>query len=451
MSRTAASNGAGTHPGRNGKGRGKPEPFTDAEAAGVARLVAQTKKMPANDVFDRLAHDWADCVLTAFHDGPSGLEAWLRNMAVRLRTEPTRFEALRHALDTATANVPPCLTADGSTAPLPRPLSPSQLYASRPSLRTPIIHDVLRRTEIMNLIAPSKAGKSWLALGLALSVGGNRPWLGRFDVNPGRVLLLDNELHEETIAHRMRWVAEAMGLDLADYDGMVAVESFRGRLVGLAEMRGYFEAIAGLYSLVILDAAYRFTVPGESENDNAAMTARYNLLDQYADVSGAAISVVHHSSKGTQEGKAVTDVGAGGGAQSRAADTHLVLLNDSQIGPGRLVVDAAIRSFPPIEPFVIRREGPLWLADGEVPAKPDRKRTISPEMFAAKYAQSTPQTKEEILFRANQDGMAQRPAKAILQAALTQGFLHPWKNHGDRYPRYSTCKQEVPDDPSGQG
>jgi len=74
----------------------------------------------------------------------------------------------------------------------------------------------------------------------------------------------------------------------------------------------------------------------------------YNLLDSYADALGAAFSLVHHSSKGNHSGKNVTDVGAGAGAQSRAADTHLVLRpheSDSAV-----VVEAAVRSWAPVSP-----------------------------------------------------------------------------------------------------
>ena len=61
------------------------------------------------------------------------------------------------------------------------------------------------------------------------------------------------------------------------------------------------------------------------ENDNAAVAGLYNALDGIADSMGAGFCLIHHSSKGNQSDKAVTDVGSGAGAQSRAADTHLIL------------------------------------------------------------------------------------------------------------------------------
>ncbi len=57
---------------------------------------------------------------------------------------------------------------------------------------------------------------------------------------------------------------------------------------------------------------------GIDENDNAAMSQVYNAIDRYAEMLQASFILVHHSSKGSQSGKSVTDVGSGAGAISRA-------------------------------------------------------------------------------------------------------------------------------------
>ena len=71
--------------------------------------------------------------------------------------------------------------------------------------------------------------------------------------------------------------------------------------------------------------------------------------------------LVHHSTKGNQSGKAVTDVGAGAGSQSRATDTHLVLRPHEQ--DGVVVLDAAVRSWPPVMPRCLRWTFPVWTPD----------------------------------------------------------------------------------------
>jgi RecA-family ATPase len=351
----------------------EPDPLDDHSAARLVVRVARTRQAPDKAEFARLAPEWAEAAGLAEESGDKGLDDWLRYVAIRYRSDPPKAEAFRLALEAARAESsvlpPPGATQEKA---LFRPLTPSQLYDAHPAMREVIVDGLLRRGEIMNLVAPPKVGKSWLSLSLLFSIAVGRPWLGRFFVRKGRVLLIDNELHPETIASRMRWVAESMGLTIEDYEGGLEILPLRGRLRDLASMGEYFESIAGRFDLVVLDSGYRFTAPGDDENSNSATTARYNLLDQYADSCGAGIVYIHHASKGSQEGKATTDVGAGAGAQSRAVDTHLVLKADPTLGPGSLLVDAAIRSFAPIESFVIRREGPLWIADEAAPPPKER-------------------------------------------------------------------------------
>src|SRR5665213_2593168 len=89
-----------------------------------------------------------------------------------------------------------------------------ELIERHPTLRSPLIEGLLRKGETMNIIANSKVGKSWLVNDLAISVATGRPWLGIFPTTQGGVLLIDNELHKETIAHRLRSVAASLGIEV---------------------------------------------------------------------------------------------------------------------------------------------------------------------------------------------------------------------------------------------
>src|SRR5690606_3187645 len=142
---------------------------------------------------------------------------------------------------------------------------------------------------------------------------------------------------------------------------------------------------------IILDAFYRFLPEGASENDNAQMAQLYNQLDRYAAETGAAIACIHHSSKGVQSFKRTTDVGAGAGAQSRAADCHLVLREHAD--DGCVVLDAAVRSFPPVDPRVLRWAFPLWHADDD--ADPSRLKGLDPR--ADKQRDADTKAKEAVL------------------------------------------------------
>jgi hypothetical protein len=240
------------------------------------------------------------------------------------------------------------------------PVSIGELIERYPRLRKPVIHGLARVGETCNVVAPSKAKKSWLVYGLLLSIVAGRKWLNKFPCESGRVLLIDNELHEETIAHRVPLVAVAMEIPLAEYRDRYDVVSLRGRLVDYFALgpRVLNRIEAGHYRAIIVDAHYRMLPPGISENDNAEMAQVFNRIDRYADQTGAAWFLVHHTSKGNQAGKNVTDVGSGAGSQSRAADSHIVLRSHEE--PDHAVLDAAVRSWPPVDPVTLEWCFPVW-------------------------------------------------------------------------------------------
>lgn len=177
--------------------------------------------------------------------------------------------------------------------------------------------------ETMNIIAAPKLGKSWLATDLALAVATGRPWLDLFRTHAGNTLILDYELHRETSADRIQKVAKARGIDLDEYAERIRVANLRGHLKDLLALKQWFDQFQpGELQLVIVDAFYRALPAGTNENDNGAIAAIYNAIDRYASKLGCSFVLIHHSSKGSQSGKSVTDVGAGAGSQSRATDNR---------------------------------------------------------------------------------------------------------------------------------
>lgn len=248
----------------------------------------------------------------------------------------------------------------------------SDLVAAYPKLRPEVVRGLLREGETMNVIAPPKTGKSWLVIDLALSIAAGVPWLETYETVQGDVLVLDNELHRETLSFRYAKVIEQSQAIVRSGNvdcrrrgygpealNRVTVRNLRGELRDLSSLGRWIRSQPkGKYRLVVLDAFYRFMPREWDENDNGTMAQIYNLLDSYASHLGAAIACVHHASKGSQAGKSVTDVGAGAGAQSRAVDTHLVLRAHEE--DKAIVLDAATRSFPPIEPRCFRWQFPFW-------------------------------------------------------------------------------------------
>ena len=337
-----------------------------------------------------------------------------------------------------------------------------------PEMCSPIITGLLREGETMNVIAAPKAGKSWIVLDLAMSIATGKPWLG-FPVTAGRTLLIDNELHAETFSDRFRRVATANGIPKGQISDSFCVKMLRGQLESLDAMETYFNSLpdAGYFKVIILDAFYRFLPKGMSENDNGAMAGMYNILDRMARRLRCAFVLIHHTSKGLQGDKNVTDIGAGGGAQSRATDCHLTLREHET--EDCITVDAVARSWPQPKSFVIRKAFPLWKRDETLDpssmkkAKAGRpshgaKAPVTPVIpaapitvddFVKAYVYPAPRKKELIIADAIDAGISKAVATQLLSRAESKGLIYTWFNK-DRKIVFSTEKYQTEPTFSGQ-
>ncbi len=263
-------------------------------------------------------------------------------------------------LDPAASSAGTGQTAQAEEGPIPL----GTLKRRFPEMRPVLIDGYLRIGETMNIIAAPKTGKSWLVTQLAVCVASGTDWFGH-TCAPGKVLLIDNELHEETSANRIPLVVEAMrkaNPNLPNVDDMIDVWNLRGKWKSIADLAAWLPRFkeAG-YRMIVIDAFYRALPKDTDENDNGSIASIYNLIDTFAKKVGCSFVLIHHTSKGNQSQKSITDVGAGAGSQSRAADTHLVLREHKD--DGYLVLEAVVRSFPRQEPIVLQKAFPLMVPD----------------------------------------------------------------------------------------
>jgi len=220
-----------------------------------------------------------------------------------------------------------------------------------------VIENLLRRGEVMNIIAAPKVGKSWMVYGLSLSMACGKEFIGYKSSKNLKVLICDNELHREELAWRVQQVAKALGVDPG---GGIEFTLLRGSDVDVDALDRKIDEVGGSrFDVVVIDAFYRILPRGMSENDNAAMTQIFNKLDAIARKNDTAVINIHHSSKGNQADKGVTDVGAGAGAISRAADTHLVIRQ--HVEDDHVVIEAVTRSGISPSPVTAEFKFPLWV------------------------------------------------------------------------------------------
>jgi Bifunctional DNA primase/polymerase, N-terminal/AAA domain/Primase C terminal 1 (PriCT-1) len=163
------------------------------------------------------------------------------------------------------------------------------------------------------LYGPPGAGKTFVALDMALSVAAGLPWLGQYPVKQGRAVYVVGE-NVHGIAMRVRaWQTAHPGADLADF-GVVPRPV---RLLDETEAEALISRLVGEPpALVIVDTLAR-CFDGD-ENSAKDMGRLVRVVEQVSQETGAAVVVVHHVVK---DGKAER----GNGALRGAVDTMLSL------------------------------------------------------------------------------------------------------------------------------
>lgn len=246
---------------------------------------------------------------------------------------------------------------------LPEFESLADVYDSLPPLASPLIDGLLRQGHKMLISGPSKAGKSYILLQLAMAVAEGREWLG-WKCAPGRVLYVNLELDRASCLHRLRALYEAHGW-APEHVGNIDLWNLRGKAAPMDVLAPKLirRAIKRRYQLVIIDPIYKVLTGSENEAHEMAMFC--NQFDRLAAELGSAVVYCHHHSKGSQGQKSARDRSSGSGVFARDPDAILDLIE--------LTIDEARRK------VVVDRERRLateYILDGHIPAWRD---TIPPD------------------------------------------------------------------------
>ena len=195
-----------------------------------------------------------------------------------------------------------------------------------PPLSPELIEGILRQGHKMLISGPSKAGKSFLLIELAICVTTGKKWLGS-RCKKGRVLYVNLEVDGASFLHRVESVKEVIApneeldLDIWNLRGENAeINKLAPRLVRRAQNKNY--------SLIILDPLYK--INEGDENSASEMAKFFNKIDYIGKQLGVSIACCHHHSKGSQGGKFSIDRASGSGVFARDPDA---LLDMIQIDP----------------------------------------------------------------------------------------------------------------------
>jgi hypothetical protein len=223
-----------------------------------------------------------------------------------------------------------------------------------------VISGVLHSAGKMVCGGASKSNKTWLLIDTAVSVATGTDWLGKFQTKRGRVLYINLEIQSAFFAKRLRAICDQRQLKIEK--GWLRVWNMRGHAADLSkllpQMLGRIRP--NEYDLIIIDPIYK-ALGTRDENKAGDIASLLNEVEALAMHSGAAVAFGAHYSKGNQASKQSIDRIGGSGVFARDPDSILNFTKHE--ADDCFTVEATLRNHPPIEPFVVRWEYPLFNVD----------------------------------------------------------------------------------------
>ncbi len=207
---------------------------------------------------------------------------------------------------------------------LPDPESMADAWDNLPALAPPLIEGVLRQGHKMLLAGPSKAGKSFALIELAIAIAEGQRWFS-WPCVKGKVLYVNLELDRASCLHRFRDVYEAKGLAPKNLRN-IEIWNLRGKSAPMDKLAPKLirRAKSKNYIAVILDPIYKVITGDENSADQMAQFC--NQFDKVCTELSCAVIYCHHHSKGDQGGKKSMDRASGSGVFARDPDALIDIM-----------------------------------------------------------------------------------------------------------------------------
>ena len=207
---------------------------------------------------------------------------------------------------------------------LPDPENLEDFWDDMPELAPELIKGVLRQGHKMLIAGPSKAGKSFALIEMAIAIAEGKKWLN-WECAQGRVLYVNLELDRASCLHRFKDVYTSMGLSANNLQN-VHIWNLRGKTVPMDKLAPKLirRAHKKNYTAVIIDPIYKVLTGDENSADQMAHFT--NQFDKVATELGCSVIYCHHHSKGSQGGKKSMDRASGSGVFARDPDALIDLV-----------------------------------------------------------------------------------------------------------------------------
>lgn len=213
---------------------------------------------------------------------------------------------------------------------LPDDISLSDVWDNMPPMKEELIENVLRVGHKMLVSGPSKAGKSYLLIELAICIAEGREWLGN-KCKQGKVVYLNMELDQAECYQRFKQIYNGLGIR-PDHIQDIRIWNLRGFATPMDKLAPLLinRFKEKNYLAVIVDPIYK-VITGD-ENSATEMSKFCSYFDRCAEALGTAMIYCHHHSKGAgAKYSNAMDRASGSGVFARDPDA---ILDMTELNPG---------------------------------------------------------------------------------------------------------------------
>ncbi|MGD0090890.1 MAG: AAA family ATPase, partial [Planctomycetota bacterium] len=314
--------------------------------------------------------------------------------------------------------------AEPSAAPWPLITDVAVILAHAQPRPKVIVENLIYAGSKVSFSGPSKARKTFFQLHFCLCVALGREWYG-LATTQGRVLYVNLELHPFSFQDRVQAILKRLDATLPE--GVLDVWHLRGLGVTIERLQSELarRVQQDSYSLLCFDPLYK-CLGARSENSAAEMGDLLIRLEGIGHSAGAATLVSHHYSKGLASGKEAIDRSSGSGVVGRDGDAILMLTPHE--ADDCFTLEAIVRDFPPLAPFVLRWNYPCFEPDQRLDPKNLKKQVSSQPRVTQEdvlaVVTSTPATRENIVQALmKRTGRGENACRAAFTQAETANLL----------------------------
>jgi hypothetical protein len=210
------------------------------------------------------------------------------------------------------------------------PVPVENLLARPPVVRDWFLAGCFKARDKVEIVGPSKIGKTWFLLGLAVHLAAGRPFLGIAVPRKRRVLYVNLEVPEDDLQVRLQGDGDttgmlaAYGINPAEVAGQLTFVCCRGfgGFVRTA-LDGGTLPLDGA-DVVVIDPKYTLMKEREDENSAVGLAPLLASFSRLAN-QGPAVVYVTHDGKGFAGERSTVDRGAGSGITGRDFDCRICL------------------------------------------------------------------------------------------------------------------------------